>query len=376
MTTVNLRDFFRDLDSCEDKHSSTHGLHPYPAKFIPHIPRALIEAYTNRGDVVIDPMCGSGTSVVEATLNGRVGLGGDINPISTLIARAKTLRMSELQFEELEAFARVVDAAADSSPRAVDLPDFRNRDHWFSETAAAALAECVALVGSIADQDVRTVARCALSAIIVPVSRQDSETRWVRVEREPSREEVLRRFGRKLRVHLECSIEYSRADPEVSQIWLGDARRLPLADRSAHLIVTSPPYANSHDYYLYHKLRMFWLGYDVRPVQDAEFGSRNKHSDRKMSIAHYLDAMSGVLEEAQRVLREDGRACIVVGDAVIRGEFFDMGPEIQRLGDNAGLKVEDHFTFDQKRYTRAFTRGFGTGAAKSTHVLVFANRPG
>lgn len=376
MTTSDLADFFRNLDGCEDKRSSTHGLHPYPAKFIPHIPRALIEAYTLRGDVVADPMCGSGTTVVEATLNGRVGLGGDINPISTLVARAKTTRLTEPQVTELEQLALAVDVAAASPGRPVVLPEFHNRDHWFAPSAAAALAECVALVSAVSDEDARTIARCALSAIVVPVSRQDSETRWVRVERAPSREEVLRRYSRKLSEHIKRSVEYTRSDPAESRIWLGDARRLPLGDGSVDLIVTSPPYANSHDYYLYHKLRMFWLGYDVRPVQDAEFGSRNKHSDKKLTITHYLDALSGVLGEAHRVLRDEGRACIVVGDAVIRGEFFDMGDEVQRLGDNAGLKIEDRFRFDQKRYTRAFTHGFGTGVDKSTHVLVFANRPG
>ncbi len=375
MTAVGLADFFQNLDACEDTRASTHGLHPYPAKFIPHIPRALIEAYTVPGDVVLDPMCGSGTTVVEATLNGRVGLGGDINPVSTLVAQAKTTRLTESQVDELRQLARSVEVAVASPGRPVVLPQFHNRDHWFAPSAAAGLAECVALVDAVGDEVARVVARCALSAIVVPVSRQDSETRWARVEREPSREDVLRRFSRKLAEHIARSIEYAHAEPADSRIWLGDARRLPLEDRSVDLIVTSPPYANSHDYYLYHKLRMFWLGYDVRPVQEAEFGSRNKHSDKKLAISHYLDAMAGVLEEAHRVLRDDGRACVVVGDAVIRGEFFDMGEEVQRLADNAGLKLEDHFRFDQKRYTRAFTRGFGTGIAKATHVLVFVNRP-
>ena len=44
----------------------THGLHPYPAKFIPQIPDILIRELTSEGDTVADVFCGSGTTLVEA----------------------------------------------------------------------------------------------------------------------------------------------------------------------------------------------------------------------------------------------------------------------------------------------------------------------
>ncbi|MBU2068430.1 site-specific DNA-methyltransferase, partial [Patescibacteria group bacterium] len=67
----------------------THGYHRYPAKFIPQIVSRLIERYTKKGDLVVDPFGGCGTTLVESKVNGRQSIGVDINPVAVLIAKAK-----------------------------------------------------------------------------------------------------------------------------------------------------------------------------------------------------------------------------------------------------------------------------------------------
>src|SRR5207237_10413987 len=83
---IDLADFFASIHSATDKNPLTHGLHPYPAKFIPHIPRALIAAYSKKGDLVCDPMCGSGTTMIEAAVAGRASIGIERNPVGALPA--------------------------------------------------------------------------------------------------------------------------------------------------------------------------------------------------------------------------------------------------------------------------------------------------
>jgi hypothetical protein len=74
----------------------THSIHPYPAKFIPQIPRALISAL-HPGDetAVLDPFCGSGTTLVEGALAGIPTVGVDLHPLACLISKVKVTVLSQ-----------------------------------------------------------------------------------------------------------------------------------------------------------------------------------------------------------------------------------------------------------------------------------------
>jgi len=61
----------------EDTKEHLHALHPYPARFIPQIPRKAILMYSKSGEVVLDPFCGCGTTLLESILLGRQAVGVD-----------------------------------------------------------------------------------------------------------------------------------------------------------------------------------------------------------------------------------------------------------------------------------------------------------
>src|ERR1041385_186183 len=73
----------------------THGLHPYPAKYIPQIPHTLIRELSSPGETIADIFCGSGTALVEALLLGRHAVGCDANPLACLISEAQPARLVE-----------------------------------------------------------------------------------------------------------------------------------------------------------------------------------------------------------------------------------------------------------------------------------------
>src|SRR2546426_488287 len=60
----------------------------HPGRMLPAIARAAITAYTAPGDLVLDPMCGVGTTLVEAVHLGRDTLGVEYEPEWADIARA------------------------------------------------------------------------------------------------------------------------------------------------------------------------------------------------------------------------------------------------------------------------------------------------
>lgn len=78
-----------------DTKTHTHGFHTYPAMMIPQVARRLIRMYGQPGQTLLDPFCGSGTSLVEARLAGLNSYGIDLNPLAVLIARVKTTDLPE-----------------------------------------------------------------------------------------------------------------------------------------------------------------------------------------------------------------------------------------------------------------------------------------
>ncbi len=61
----------------------------HPAPFPVELPQRLMELYTYRGDLVVDPFCGSGTTLVAAVRSGRDAVGYDTDPAYVDLARAR-----------------------------------------------------------------------------------------------------------------------------------------------------------------------------------------------------------------------------------------------------------------------------------------------
>ena len=96
MTDVALLDRIDwDFPSAGTRTTSLHAAHTFPGNFIPQIPARLIAALSKKGDLVLDPFCGSGTTGVEAVVQGRNAICSDIVRASVLIAQAKLSAATE-----------------------------------------------------------------------------------------------------------------------------------------------------------------------------------------------------------------------------------------------------------------------------------------
>jgi hypothetical protein len=87
-----------------------HRLHPYKGKFIPQLVEYFIDEHTDKlkkevffhkGDIILDPFCGSGTTLVQANELGLHAVGIDISAFNSLISNCKILKydINDLQKE-------------------------------------------------------------------------------------------------------------------------------------------------------------------------------------------------------------------------------------------------------------------------------------
>jgi DNA modification methylase len=342
---------------------ATHGYHRYPAKFIPQVAARLISSFSNEGDLVVDPFMGSGTTLVEAKLHRRPSLGVDINPVAFLITKAKVTPIDPARLQwavaslENTLQTEVPSIFRPSSPSPYlstipSLPTSPQIDYWFPPETKRELMLIYQAVEALPDEDLRTFFRCAFSHILKPCSWWSNKTiKPVRnlTKRLPS---PITTFFKHVRFMVQGNQQFldllreRKAEGIIVEPHCADARQLPLADASAQLIVTSPPYLTSYEYADLHQLTMLWYGDILGVVPLKEFRRRfigtaacsgkpiNMGSQIAQTIvdalqeccpekareaAVYFTEMRECFLEMWRVLKRGGYACIVIGNTRLCG---------------------------------------------------------
>ena len=358
----------------------THGLHKYPAKFFPELPRWLIEKYTNEGDVVLDPFMGSATTNIEAMLLGRNSVGVDVDPFSCMLARAKTsilpVKALERTWDDLK--QRVIRYKEPKTLR--DVPDFPNRLLWFESFMLKELAYIKKQIYLTDCTDkMRLFFLLNFSGIIRAVSNADNNcTRTV--VRKNLNKQIKRMMGINLFIkrtdqQVANMVEFASLKPtgNVKVLNKADARRMhQLKDNSIDFAVTSPPYANAVDYPRTHQLEIYWLDIthgSLRDIKAKHVGTEvvssfdykihhktgcieadvvisriyRKDPRRAYIASKYLLDMFENLREVNRVLKPGRCYAIVIGDNMMCGQRFESWKYLQDMAPSLGYSVEVRF---------------------------------
>jgi site-specific DNA-methyltransferase (cytosine-N4-specific) len=255
------------------------------------------------------------------------------------------------------------------------LPTFKNRDHWFQSHV---LQELSIIKTSVEEADISLALRNFLllgfSSIIVNVSNQEGETRYASRPKSIAPYHTYETYRKRILDMVLRMREFNqRASDCEAVVHNADVRELDvLGDSTVDVIVTSPPYPNTYDYYLYHKQRMNWLGMTWESLKEDEIGSRLKHSSLKMGIESYMQDMQKGFEHLRRVLKPDGYIALIIGDSVIRNEFLRGDELIADLSDSVGLRTVDHVDYDLGLASKTFNRAF-RNKSKREHIILLQN---
>ena len=352
MTTSNkYKDISWDFRKSDTK-EYTHCFHSYPAMMIPQVARKLLKRYGARGGWLLDPYCGTGTSLVEASIYGMNAVGCDINPLVRLIASAKTTTLSldalDERLESLRSGLVQAKISKNGLP-AASLPHILNRDYWFSDRVAKQLSIIREYILSVENAVIRNFLWVAFSETVRECSyTKNGEFKLVRMRAEKLEShnpDVFRLFQGKLARNREGLAAYieRRQDVDVLVTDANTAKsEAPSVPQSFDLVITSPPYGDSPTtvaYGQFSRLSAEWIGLpNPRKVDRLSMGGsrRNGHlpdspvtpaieeiriADEKRALqveAFYFDLRNSIKTIAS-ITSDRATVCYVVGNRRVKG---------------------------------------------------------
>ena len=281
----------------------SHGIHEYRGKFFPQLVRALINiSKTTDNGVVADPMCGSGTTILESVLAGHPTIGIDLNPLSAFMSRTKVETLKIAPEELNREYKRIHNALLPTRPdgkspkltyfKSLPEHDQRYLSLWFAEHVLCDLDEIKQKIDKIENQEIRDFMLVALSNILRTVSYQKESDLRVRKEMKVDTDldairEFLEELGRSVRIVLAFLYQNQKLKLGNYQIFEGSALNIPLHWKKfigkVDVIITSPPYATALPYLDTDRLSLIYLGLLTRSSQtnkNLEMIGNREISDR------------------------------------------------------------------------------------------------
>lgn len=339
--------------------SDIQPVHPFPARMAPSI---IWESVPHNGRElrVLDPMVGSGTTLVSVRAMGHQAIGCDTDPLALLIAHSwcSDLNPSRLRYRAELVLERSMKISKNllpeqAYPSHIDLETKQFLDYWFDDKNRCQLAALAKCISHIRNYDEKILLWCAFSRLIITKKSGVSLAMDISHSRPHKKyeEAPVRAFDKFLHAvdYIIKKAPFRKGNSKAPPVILrqADARILPFESNSIDMVITSPPYLNAIDYIRGHKFSLVWMGYSIRSlrslrsnnvggecsVEQGETGrfrgilkrmGNIERLDRRHNnmVLRYIIDMNQVISECRRVMKKDGKAIFVIGDSTIDGVFI------------------------------------------------------
>ena len=386
-------------DSSEKKQNTryfAHGIHEYKGKFNPQIVRSIMNiCHAGDGRIILDPFCGSGTSLLEAQLQGAEAYGIDANPMAVFIAKVKTnilFNRDEIIKFDIDSFISDVIHFTNSMSNKDNSRSEYLRS-WFNEDIFLFIEAWKLLSGTIENEVLRDLLLLSLSNKLRDYSLQEPSDLRIRRRKAPFPPEPISVAARNGFIKCQTKIRQfscAKFSPHVhvinGKIQSISTKDLPMFD----LAVTSPPYATALPYIDTQRLSIVWLGLDIpknikalecsltgtretpskqdrekrynamsnnannlcEPIINLCLDLQNKliHTDgfRKQHtpflLYNYFSEMAQMFENVHKMLKTGAHYCLVVGlnRTKIGGDtVIDTPSLLAQEAKSRGFQIED-----------------------------------
>lgn len=360
----------------EKTKSYTHGMHTYPAMFIPQVARRLLEKYSQKGDTICDIFCGSGTALIESRLLGRNAYGIDLNPLAIFLAKVKTTEINpKLLSKEYFLLLKRIEKIKDSQ---IKKPNFKNIDFWFKDEVVIKLAKLKKAILEIKNEKIKNFFMISFSETVrLSSNTKSGEFKLVRIRPDKLAKhspDVLGIFRKKTEFNIKQMEEfYNDIDNKTkTKIIYGDSsQNNGIKPDSIDCVITSPPYGDSRTtvaYGQFSRLSAQWIDIFENPdkasgVDNELLGGRatkdlahnlkstyleqsllkiaKADKDRARDVLSFYIGLEKCLKQAHTILKPNKYFCLVIGNRLVKQVRIPTDFIIAELGENLGFTCED-----------------------------------
>lgn len=415
---------FKNIFLNKYKNVLTHDIHTYPGKLYPNLARFLCKAFykeqsTNK---FLDPFVGSGTTIVEATIEGYDASYCDINPLARLLTKVKStqLRKDEIEFY-LEKLISEYKAA-----QCFDAIEVINASHWYDDRVKNDLDKLVSCINRLDQENIKDFFKIAFSHLARKVSYCDlqvsvpvkikikssfSVLRKAEIEKRltyirsvdilPAFKEIVEKYSNSLQNFNKCLKQHS-STPRL----LANNVTLIKDKGVFDLILTSPPYGSAQKYIRASSLSLNWLQLstpqEVTTLVNTSIGKERVSKEDKVKADDYFEKLSFklkmILEEIKeknlsryyitltylremeegldnvlKALNKSGYLVLIVGNNTVCNQVFYNDEFLIDLMKKRGLELEMHLIDFIKSRGLMIKRNKTSGIINYESILIFRN---
>jgi DNA modification methylase len=345
--------------------STLHQISPYIGKLKPQIARDLILSYSNPGDLIVDPFCGSGSIPLEAYLNNRRVIANDVSSYAFLLTEAKLNPPATLESAKRDLQKVFLSSQKRDDANVSEIPEWVKQffnERTLTETIKFA-DECIAqknyflmacLLGILHHQ--RPGFLSYPSSHLVPYLRDKKFPRAEFPELYSYRELLPRMAAKISRTYKKYEI---KANPK-HKVNCGDISNLVLPRHKVDAIITSPPYMNALDYHRDNRLRLWFID---RTTKNYSPEPTDKRAGLQSMVSH-------LVSQAVHGLKRNGKLVLIVGEMVVRKRLSShpSSAYAQALDATGKFTLVDAIRDQIPDIRRARREYSGT---KAEHILVY-----